>query len=176
MELLIEWLGQYSAPIIVLLASGAALLFAMRTVTEKAVAAQIERYQKEITLRLERRSRFEERVLLDQYTTVGELLGRMVRVTTDLNRRAHGVDVEGLYHGNELVPLTAVYEDLSSKRYLLGERFHPLLLQLANTVLALANARDDAQSKQLQARYLAELNAIYARANEAFGLTSIKWD
>ena len=68
-ETLIDWAAQYSAPILVLLCIAAATIFVLKMVTERTIEAKFSQMQKTIELSLERRSEFEQRVLLDRYQT-----------------------------------------------------------------------------------------------------------
>jgi hypothetical protein len=58
-----------------------ALIFIMQSVTENAISSQFDRHTKEITLGLEKRSNFEEKLLLDRYAVIGTL-----QVETNLRR------------------------------------------------------------------------------------------
>jgi len=135
MDTIIEWLSKYSWPVATLFVLGAGFLFLIKYVTEKALDNKFKQYETEITLRLERRSRFEEKLLLDQYLLVTELFHKIKRIATDLRRHSQGITVEGLIDKNDIVPLTQVYEELSSKRYLLGSRFHDVLRRHSDVVL-----------------------------------------
>jgi hypothetical protein len=109
------------------MAVGAAFIFILQHVTEKAISSQFDRYSKEISLRLEKRSNFEEKILLDRYLTLRELQHRLGRVMTDLNRARLGSQVHGLFRDADIVPLTEVFEQLALNRYLITERFHTIL-------------------------------------------------
>jgi hypothetical protein len=117
MELLQKWFTAYSLPVVILLLFGAALVYVLQAATEKAIATQFDRYAKEVTLRLERRSRFKEKILLDQYLAVTEIFSKLDRIATDLNRHRHGNKIPGLFRGVEVVPLSEVFGELNAKRY-----------------------------------------------------------
>ena len=140
--------------------------------------ARVHVYAEELTLRLGRRSAFEEKILMDRYTVFIDIVTRIERIQTKLNRRRLGDPVpEGLIEGNEVVPLTAVFEDLSIHEMALGAALATELRRHADLVLELANYNHmsesqqwdhNVRSRQCQAR-LREL------ANEEFGLDKITW-
>ncbi len=175
MGTLLDWASQYSAPVLVLASLGAALIFVLKLVTERAVAAQFDRHAKELELKLERRSEFEEQALLDRYKLVCEFAQRLARITTDLNRVSHGQEVEDLYSGSELVPLTAVYEDLSARRFQLSEAFHQFFTRQANVVMALANAGKGGRRREVEGQYLRNLDELTRLVNEEFGTHRVSW-
>lgn len=173
MDTLLQWLSKYSLPVVALIALGAIFLFLIKYVTEKALDNRFKQYEKEIALRLERRSRFEEKLLLDQYLLATELFHKVGRIVTDLNRHRHGVTVDGLLLGNDVVPLTQVYEELSSKRYLLGSRFHDVLRRHCDLVLRIANATKQ-EHQQIETEYLHLIDEFNRIATEEFGIESIQ--
>ncbi|MFZ3167621.1 MAG: hypothetical protein WA130_08400 [Candidatus Methanoperedens sp.] len=65
-----ELSGNYSTIAAILLASGSAFIFIIKIVTEKAISSQFDKHDKEMGLRLERRSRFEEAILLYRYRLI----------------------------------------------------------------------------------------------------------
>lgn len=173
MDTILEWLSKYSWPVATLIVLGAGFLFLIKFVTEKALDNKFKEYETEITLRLERRSRFEEKLLLDQYLLVTELFHKIKRVATDLRRHQHGIVVEGLFDKHDIVPLTQVYEELSSKRYLLGSQFHDVLSRLSNVVLRIANPTER-EHTQLETEYLRLIDEFNQIATEEFGIESIQ--
>ncbi|MGY1804808.1 hypothetical protein ACI78T_16115 [Blastococcus sp. SYSU D00922] len=168
MDALLTWLADYSLPVVVLLAVGAVFLFAARTVVEKAVSARLDAYAEELKLRLGRRSGFEEKILTDRYVAFLDLFTRLQRITTELNRAQHGQPLpEGFLVGGDLVPLTAVYEELNVQELLLGPRLHTALTDAAAAVLQLANGDDDG--------WLPAVARLERAADEEFGLSGIRW-
>ena len=135
MDELLKWAGQYSAPVVILLACGAALIFAFQHVVEKAVEGEFEKRNKRIELLLQRRSNFEEKVLLDQYDAVTKLQLKLANIGADLNRLRSGIEVEGLMKGKDIVPLSEVSIDLQAKRFLLKEALSESLSFLKYLVL-----------------------------------------
>ena len=123
MDSILDWLTKYSPPIVFLIGLGAVFLFAFKNITESAISAQFDQYKKEVELRLQRRSNFEERILLDRYTILRDIQSRMQRVMTDLNRRRSGTEVEGLMRNRDIVPLTEIFELINNNRYLITDRF-----------------------------------------------------
>ena len=69
-------------------------------------------------------------------------MSRLERIATNLNRLCGGEPVpDGFMRGQEIVPLTEVYEDLEINRLLLGETYYSIFRKLAGVALALSNAR-----------------------------------
>jgi hypothetical protein len=176
MEDLVKWLQLYSPVVTGGLAVGAGLLFVMKVVIERAVEAQFMRLQKEIELRLERRSRFEERVLTDRYAAAGKAFAQIQKVATDVNRHLHGQHVEGLFReGKELAPLTSVYETLDAERYLLGDELVTNLEHQAAAILSLASAHTPEQVQETAARYARLRGEFNQEMKRTFGIDKIAW-
>lgn len=70
---LLSWLGEYSPFVVLLLAVGAGILFVLKLIVEHAVSAEFEVRIKDLELRLERRSDFEQVVLMDRFERVKTL-------------------------------------------------------------------------------------------------------
>ena len=173
---LIQWFSAYSPAVALMVAAGAGLVFFLKTATEKAIASQFDRYSKEIELRLEMRSSFEEKILLDRYTVLRDLQGRIGRVMTDLNRLRHGTVVEGLMRGNDIVPLTEVFELLAVNKYLITKSFHKILWDQSQLLIRMANAKDDnMEVARLQGEYVRLLDEFYKAMNDVFGIDRISW-
>lgn len=172
---LLKWAGQYSAPVVILLACGAALIFVFRYVVEKAVEAEFDKRTKRIELLLERRSNFEEKVLLDQYEAVTALQLKLGNVGADLNRMRNGIEVEGLMNGKDIVPLSDIYVELQAKRFLLKEEFYNLLQKRADNLRAFANARNADEVSRLGREFLSMNQQFREKMNRAFGIEKISW-
>jgi hypothetical protein len=175
---LAELLRDYSVPALLLVAALAAVIFVLKLVVEQAVTKRLDVYAEELTLRLGRRSAFEEKILMDRYTVFIDVTTRIARISTDLNRLRHGNPVpENLIEGNEVVPLTAVYEDLSIHEMVLGEALASELRHNADLVLEFANY--NSLSEPQQREHNMRLEKCHARlrelANEEFGLDKITW-
>ncbi len=172
---LINWIRQYSIPVVILLACGAALVFVLRHVVEKAVDNQFEKRQKRLELLLERRSKFEEKVLLDQYEAVAKLQLKLASIGADINRMRSGIKVEGLMKGKDIVPLSEVYIELQAKRFLLKEGFYELLSKEADNLLTFGNANDPDEVSRLGREFL-ELNESFRKEmNLVFGIEKMSW-
>ena len=176
MDSILNWLTKHSPPIVLLIAFCAVLIFLFKNITEKAISAQFDQYKKELDLRLQRRSNFEERMLLDRYTLVRDIQTRIGRRMTDLNRTKSGTKVEGLMRDRDIVPLTEVFELLASNRYLLTARFHKILYTEAQLAIQYANARDPEASKKIRSEYLELLDSFHQSMNDAFGIDKITWE
>ena len=143
--------------------------------TENAISAQFEQYKKEVELRLQRRSNFEERVLLDRYVLVREIHSKIRKVSTDLNRNKKGANVKGLFHDDDIVPLTSVFELIDQDRSLITERFRKILRSQAELLIEYAKTQDAHVLEKQVSDYL-ELDKDFDQAmNEVFGLDKITW-
>ena len=176
MDQILSLLTDNSPAIVTLLACGSALVYVLKSVTEKAISTEFDRYKKEIELKLERRSKFEEKILLDRYTSVVDLQTRIGRVMTDLNRHRHGTEVENLFQDNDIVPLTAVFELLAANRYLITERFHKILWEESQLVILLANERDADRMSTHHATYAGLQGEFQKAMNDVFGIDKITWE
>lgn len=176
MEALMEWASKYSPGVLALLIVATAAVYVLKLLTDKVVASQFDRYVMQMELRLKQRSDFEQKILLDQYELVCDLAERLLRVATDLHRHRLGTQVEGLLRDGDVVPLTAVFELLALKRYLLKQRFYEIFWNQAHTLLATANSRDQHEMGRLEAQYLRNLERLYESMNEVFGIERISWE
>lgn len=175
MSELLALLGTYSLPAIALAGLVAGGLYLIRETTARAIGAEFDRRARAFELSLERRSRFEETILIERYETISDILARLTRIASDLNRRRHGTEVDGLMRGNDIVPLTEVFELLASKRHVVTERFHPLLGRLAGLLIQLANMRTEADAQRVLDAYQAQLVELQDEMRRAFGLDAIAW-
>ena len=176
MDQILDWLGQYSAPVALLLVVGAALIYVLQRIVERAVQAEFDNSSKRMQLLLERRLRFEEKMLLDQYELVTTLQLKLASIAADLNRMRSGSEVDGLMQGREIAPLSAVYVELQAKRFLLKASFHRLLNAEADVLLASANAKTSEEWQRLAQQYLGLNDELHAEMNQVFGIESIRWD
>lgn len=149
--------------------------FVLKLMTDKAIKFQFDRQTKTIGLALERRSRFEEMILTERYDTVSALLSRLTRIASDIRRLRQGIPVDGLMRGNDIVPLTEVYEDLAARRHVLTERFHPNFNALATLLIDLAKANTAEELKEIEKAYQRLLTAIQTDMEDVFGLSDILW-
>lgn len=176
MDDILKWLSAYSPAIVLLLLLGAAFIYLLKAVTEKTIANAFDRYKKELELKLEKRSNFEEKILLDRYLVIRELQTKIGTVMTNLNRIRHGGTVEGFIVNQDIVPLTEVFELLAVNKYLITDTFHDIFWQQAQIALQVANSRDEQEQKQLADQYVALLEKFYAEMNAMFRLEKIKWE
>ena len=171
---LINLFTTYSPLLIFATALVAAGVFVLKKTTERAINFEFDRHARALTLGLERRSRFEEMILIERYETLNDLLSRLTRIATDLRRHRAGTEVDGLLQNNDIVPLTDVFERLSTRRHILTAPFHDKLNQLGGLLIQYANAGDVAEMQRIQAEYQNLLNAILDDMSGAFGLEDIK--
>ena len=111
----------------------------------------------------------------ERYKLVCEFAQRLSQITTDLNRAYHGRQIEGLFDGNEVVPLTAVFEDLAAKKFQLSEQFHRYIYRQAQVVLSLANLEDKENRRDIESKYLHNLARLTEMANAEFGTDKVSW-
>ena len=176
MDSILSWLTKYSPPVVLLLVLGGAFAFVSKLVTESAISAQFERYKKDVELRLQRRSNFEERVLLDRYVLLRDIHSKIGRVVSDLRRRRSGATVKGLIQDGDIVPLTSVVELIEEDRYLVTERFREILLDQVQILIKYANTQDARDAEKLLLEYLERDKAFDQAMNEVFGLDKITWE
>lgn len=162
---ILEWLEQYSAGVVMLIALGAASLYLMKLLIEKTIDNS-----------LKRRSAFEEKVLTDRFTLLASFSSRMHKVTTTLNRARSGQPMPaGFLVHNEIVPLTEIHEDISANRLVLGETFHAMLFEKADAMVRLANAPDDDAWNATSGELATIENRLLAEAERVFGISRIAW-
>jgi hypothetical protein len=121
---------------------------------ENVIDTAFARQKKEIELIAERQSAFIEKVQTDQLTAVHYYFGRLESIMADLNRSRGGFEVPKLFKispsgERDIVPLTAVFVELESKKTVLGQKFYELLKRRADIVLRFASAGSDAELKSI---------------------------
>ena len=122
MKDLLDWLTQYSPPVVLLIALGAAFLWVAKVILERSIASGFDAQSKRLEMALTRRSAFEEKVLLERFERINGFNEKLMRVMTNLNRMRSGQSApENFISHNEVVPLTEIFEDLEIHRLLLGE-------------------------------------------------------
>jgi hypothetical protein len=176
MDSILNWLSKYSPPIVLLIAICAVLIFLLKDITEKAISSQFDRYSKQIDLRLQRRSSFEEQVLLDRYNRIRDIQTKITRVMTDLNRVKSGMKVEGLFRDRDIAPLTEVFESLANNRYLITDRFHKILWDEGQVAIKYENASGPGEIEKLNSEYGELLDSFHRLMNEVFGIDKITWE
>ena len=175
METLLDWLSQYSAPIVILLAMGATAIYLLKNVLENAISAGFDRQSKKFELLLERRSRFEEKILLDQYELIKTLEEQIGGISTDINRHHTKGPVEDLIVGRDIPRLTDVCEQLDVYRFLIKEDFYDLISRQADALLRFANAKDNTDLKQIECELTGLQDEFHGLMNHAFGIDRISW-
>jgi hypothetical protein len=174
MSTLLAWMNDYSPAIVVSLVALAAAVFVLRKTVEKAIDASFERKTKQAELLLGRQSAFKEKVLTERYLLIGGLLARLERIATNLNRQRSNRPVpESFQRGNEIVPLTEVFEDLEIHRLILGDQYYALFLDLARSTLALANVRADDEWSRVGQRRAEVQKQVRQLADTDFQISTI---
>jgi len=173
---ILDMLTKYSLPVVLLIVVVAIFAFVSKLVTENVITTNFDRYKKDVELRLQRRSNFEERVLLDRYTLLRDIHTKIGKVMTDLRRVKSGSTVKGLQVNGELVPLTEVGDLIERNRYLITDRFREILLSQCQLELKYANTNDSTLMERQVAEYV-QLELAFDKAmNEVFGLDKITWN
>ena len=176
MTQLLDWLTEYSPPVVLLIAFGAGLLFVINLIVEKSIASVFNAKSKVFETMLERRSAFEEKVLSDRFALITGLSARLERVITNLNRLRSGQPApDGFMKQNEIVPLTEIFEDLEIHRLVLGEDFHRLFLKQAQVALKVANMRSPDHWTKGADEWTRLREEIRLAAESAFGISKIRW-
>ena len=176
-ETLLKWVAGHGLPLAVGLALGACALYVARQVADRFIENRISLAFRDRELRLESRSAFEDRVLEERFKVFNDLVTRLVRITTDLNRLRGGKDPvqEPFLRDGELVPLTQVFEDCELYRLILGERSYQVMQEAALVVLQLARADSADPYGALGDSWTAALKEIREVGEDNFGLSRITW-
>jgi hypothetical protein len=175
MDQILAWANDYSALGATFLVGGAALVYVIRIVVDKAIAAEFDKRNKRLELLLKRRSDFEERVLLDQYESVSRFILMLGKIGADLNRRRNGIEVSGLMSGTEIVPLSELYIELESKRFFLKPRQYEILRKSADNLLEFAKAEQHHEMLRVKKEQSQLKEELIDEMNKAFGINSISW-
>ena len=173
---LLLWLKEYSPAVVVLLLLGAAVIYVLKLTVDRSIAAGFDTHVKELELNLQRRSAFKERILTERFTRIAELSARLEKVMTNLNRQRQNFPVpQGFKNGNEIVPLTEIYEDLTIHRLALTEGFFQLFREKANLALKAANAKNQDEWSVISSAWLSVDEKIRAAVEETFSLSEIRF-
>jgi hypothetical protein len=172
---LLGWISEYSPAVVIAIAGGAAVLFVVRLIVERAVGREFDRNAKVFDALLRRRSAFEEKILTERFESLTGLYGRLQRVTTNVNRLRHGkpAPADFLVDG-EIVPLTGIFDDITIERLVLGETYHEQLNRLARIALRMANAESDAWTA-LSQEWESVATELRAKVEADFGVADIRW-
>lgn len=155
MEVILEWLNTYSWPVVILLILGMIGLYSVRHFLEKCIESGLDRQATRLEISLQRRSDFEQTVLLERYTVALTIARQLNEVETQLRHVRGGHDIEeGFYRpghsGTEIVPLTIAFNEIEANRPIFPESLHSLLLNWARAVVEMANADTDSISNCTQ--------------------------
>ena len=173
MGTLLDLAATWSLPALALAALLAGTLYLIRAAVDRSIATAFDRRAREMTLALERRSRFAETVLVERYQYVSACLIRLSEISTDINRHRAGQTVPGLIEAGELVPLTALMAEMSGRRHVLTARFASPLDRLAQTLLAAVNAPDGDAYAAAAGRFSQGLRALQDEVTASFGLDAL---
>lgn len=176
MEDILTWLSEYSPPIVLLIILSTILIYFIKQVTEKSISNQFDKYKKDIELKLERRSKFEERVLIDRYTLIKEIQTKIGAVSTNLNRIKSGHEIDDFIINGDIVPLTEVFEILAANKYLITDRFHNIFWKQSHLLIKYANEKDPIRSTVIQKEFVKLLDTFYHEMNEMFQIDHIKFE
>lgn len=175
MKDLLEVLEKYPLGVILLAGIVFSALYILKVIIDKHVADTVALINKPLELALTRRSSFEEKVLSDRYARIIDLTSRLQSVTTNLNRKHNGEAVAADFlKGKEVVPLTAIFEDLAVYRLVLTERFYDLINAKAKLALRIANA-SDTEWETLGEAWLQQDDELRRAVDAEFGLSKITW-
>lgn len=173
---LLAWLATYSPPVVALIAVGAVGAFLVKLIVEKAIARTFDEKTKRFETLFQRRSAFEEMILIERFELMSSLDARLQRIMTNLNRARSGHPVpDGFLTDGELVPLTEVFEDIEIGRLKLGEDLRNRMESLAQAALTASNAADENEWKHAAEEWIQLRKELREQVEADFGLTSIKW-
>jgi hypothetical protein len=104
------------------------VIFVFKIVVERAIDARFAEQTKVLELRLQRRSSFEERVLLDRYQLVIQFSNRLEDIRHNIARmRSGSPPTTGFKVGSDIPSLTAIHGELRVNRSILSEELFDIL-------------------------------------------------
>src|SRR5215211_5141206 len=175
---ILSLLENYSPTIAVLLILATAFLYVLKLVVDRSVAASFDTKLKELELKLQRRSAFEDKVLTDRFELVTSFSARLEAVMTNLNRIRSGlptVPPEGFMEGNEIVTLTGIFVDLEVHRVVLGEEFYDLFTRQAQLALKFSNVGEQNEYKELAEEKVHLDEELRSSVDAAFSISTLSW-
>jgi hypothetical protein len=164
-----------SFPAIVVLLGFLLMVLVIRLLIRHTIANAFEEQKKTFAILFKRRSDFEDRVIAARFTLVTELTSRLERVGTNLNRIYNGEEPDtGFMRGNDVVPLTAIFEDLQVHRLVLTEELHQLLHRRAEIALELSKTREKEARRKLTDEWDSNHKKLRVLVGDMFKLDLIK--
>jgi hypothetical protein len=172
MELILDWIKEYSPGIVFILAVGSALLYLIKNVAEKAISQKFDIYIKE----LEKRSRFEEKILIERYELITDIAKRLEFTSTKINRYTDGIEIPNFIENGNVIPLIEIEEKLGVYKYLLTEKFYNLFKEMSEKLNKIAVERTkNIIAVNLINEYLILHKEFEKVIDEDFGISFIKW-
>jgi hypothetical protein len=149
----------------------------VQTASEKAVERAFAREAKIFELVAGRRSSFVQKLQADRWEAINDFIIRIERITTNVTRSRKGIEVPHLFKAEsngtrDIVPLTAVFEDLEGKRSLLGEEFHRILHERAFITLRYAQAESNDYMDKFISEKVSNTSDLDKELDRVFRLTT----
>lgn len=176
MKDLYELLTQNSPFFIIMFLVLVSTIYVIKLIFEKSLSQEFDKYKKSMELKLEKRSRFDEKILLDRYNLIRDIQAKQNKVLTNLNRIKHGIKVDNFIIGSEPVQMTEVYELLALNKIIITVPIHNKLTKQAELIMKIINEKAINKSDKLENDYLVMIEDLNFEMNQMFGLDKIKWD
>lgn len=144
---LLKWIATYSPSVAALLVLSAGVVFVFKIVVERAIDARFAEQTKALELRLQRRSAFEERVLLDRYQLVTQFSNRLEDVRHNITRiRSGSPPAKDFQVGQDIPSLTAIHGELKVNRSILSDELFDILRRKEELAWEAANGAEGVPS------------------------------
>jgi hypothetical protein len=157
------------------------LIFVLQKVVqiaaEKAVERAFAREAKIFELVAGRRSSFVQKLQADRWEAINDFIIDIERITTNVTRSRKGIEVADFFKvesngTRDIVPLTAVFEELEGKRSLLGEEFHRILHERAFITLRYAQAESNDYMDKFISEKVSNTSDLDKELDRVFRLTT----
>ncbi len=168
MEQILKWLSEYSWPVVLLLVVGAIFIYLVKLITEKAVSNEFDKVKKMTELVLEKRSNFQEKVLLDRYNVAVRIHSKIAAEATNAGRVRGGQDLATITENGKIVGLNEVFELLSNNKYLLPRQIYDALYARAKIVHELYYEPNPTKESPLIKRYMDSIESFGLVMNDFF--------
>jgi hypothetical protein len=176
MKDLYELLTQNSPFFIIMVLVLVSTVFVLKLIFEKSLSTEFDKYKKSMELKLKKRSRFDEKILLDRYNLIRDIQARQHKVLTIINRIRHGIKVDNFIIQNEPVQMTEVYELLALNKIIITLPIHDKLIKQADLIMKIINDKAFTKREKFEKEYLTMIDDLNSEMNKMFGLDKIKWD
>lgn len=134
---------------------------------------ELQNQAKQLELTLNQQLKFDEKILLDRYELIRKISSSMETVATNLNRIKSKTAVPNFIINNDIVSLRLIFEEISTYKWLLTDKFYEYFDNKGHLLIEMANESKPDRLKHLKKQYLERRNDFKTLMNEYFKIDRI---